>query len=190
MKNFLTATYRFIKRNMTIIIILFIFLFLYICDNASIKAGNVIIQNLKSIATSFTPTTDLFDDGSEISFVSYFFGMQSSQKQNKETVFCLPNNMIENYDENKNFVVVSGIVESLCAGRVAEVGYNEKGEKYIKLEHTNGYFTKYVGLTNIGVSMGEYVSISSPIGISEGKAFLYIENKNDLLKMGNVTWKN
>ena len=71
MKKFFVKTANFLKKHLTILIILFIFLFLFICDNTSLKTGSMIINNLKSIATTFTPTTDLFDDGSEVSFVSY-----------------------------------------------------------------------------------------------------------------------
>ena len=191
MRKFLKTALDYLKRNLTIVIILFIFLFLYICDNTSIKAGNFIIQNLKSIATSFTPTTDLFDDGSEISFVSYFFGMQSSgQKQDDDVKFLLPSNMVEDFDEGKTYITVSGIVYPLCAGRVVEVGYNQDGQKYIKVEHANNYYSVYVGLTNIGASMGDCVNISSPIGIGENKVNIFVENKNDLLKLSEIIWKN
>lgn len=62
----------FVKKYLTIFIIAFIFLFLFACDNFGSQTGTFIIDNLKSIATNFTPTTDLFDDASEVSFVSYF----------------------------------------------------------------------------------------------------------------------
>jgi len=190
MKKFFKVTLLYLKKNLTILIIFFIFLFLYICDNASIKAGNVIIQNLKSIATSFTPTTDLFDDGSEISFVSYFFGMQSSKKQTEDLLFSLPSNTTQDYDENGYCLFVSGVVYPICSGRVVEVGYSDNGEKYIKVEHVNNYFSRYQGLTNVGVAMGDIVNINYPIGISESTASISIENKNDLLKLSDVKWKN
>ena len=145
---------------------------------------------LKSIATSFTPTTDLFDDGSEISFVSYFFGMQSNQKQGGETIFCLPKNTVEKFDMDKTYIVVSGVIKPLCSGKVIDVGFDEHSQKYIKIEHANNYFTKYIGLSNVGVAMGDSVNIDSPIGISEKETKIYIENKNNLLKLSEVQWKD
>ena len=83
MKSFVRKVGIFLKKYLTIVIIAFIFLFLFICDKIPTNTGNKIMDNLKSIATSFTPTTDLFDDGSEVSFVSYFFGMHLAKSEEK-----------------------------------------------------------------------------------------------------------
>ena len=63
-KKGLKNSWGFFKKYLTIFIILLMFLVLVVCDKAGSKTGGMIMDNLKSIATSFTPTTDLFDDGS------------------------------------------------------------------------------------------------------------------------------
>lgn len=192
MKNFLIKIWSIIKKNLTIIIILFIFLFLYICDNSSLGVGNYIMDNLKSIATSFTPTTDLFDDGSEVSFVSYFFGMKI-EKQEEDVDFYLPtlNQNISNSTEFLNYSY-NGILKSVAKGKVACVGYTKDNQKYVEIEHAKGYVSRYVGLTNIGVTTGENVGANKPIGMcsAQEKVKVYIYQNNNIVNLSEVKWKN
>lgn len=192
MKNLIKKTFGFVKKYLTIIIILFIFLFLYICDNSSNKAGNVIISNLKSIATSFTPTTDLFDDGSEVSFVGYFFGMKAN-KQEEKTVFYLPVS-IQNLSESSDYLSYNfeGAISSIANGEVISVGYSKDNLKYIEIQHSNGYVSLYVGLDNIGVSIGVRVNARNPIGLCSVKqnVKIYIYKNGNLIKPSEIEWKN
>lgn len=192
MKHFLTKTWTFIKKNLTIIIILFIFLFLYICDNSSLGVGSYIMDNLKSIATSFTPTTDLFDDGSEVSFVSYFFGMKI-EKQEENVDFYLPasNPNLSNSNEFLSYSY-NGVLKSVAKGKVSCVGYTKDNQKYIEIEHAKGYVSRYVGLTNIGVTTGENVDGNKPIGMCsvQEKVKVYIHQNNNIVNLSEVKWKN
>lgn len=192
MKNFIKKSFNIIKKHLTIVIILFIFLFLYICDNSSIRAGNAIIDNLKSIATSFTPTTDLFDDGSEVSFVSYFFGMKVN-KQEEKTEFHYPTTM-QNNSNSEDYLLYNfnGILRSVANGSVCSVGYTKDNEKYIEIEHSNGYVSRYVGLNTIGVTMGENISSKNPIGMvsTKNSVKIYIHQNGNLIKISEIQWKN
>lgn len=192
MKNLFKKALQFVKKYLTIIIILFIFLFLYICDNTSLKAGNVIMNNLKSIATSFTPTTDLFDDGSEVSFVSYFFGMKVN-KQEEKVEFYLPNKM-QNISTSNEYLLYNydGAIGAIANGEVLSVGYSKDNEKYIEIQHSNGYVSRYVGLDNVGVSIGEKVSGKNLIGLCSTKqnVKVYIHQNGNLIKPSEIEWKN
>lgn len=192
MKKFFIKTIGIIKKHLTIIIILFIFLFLFICDNTSLKAGNIIIDNLKSIATSFTPTTDLFDDGSEVSFVSYFFGMKVN-KQEEKLVFYLPSKM-QNISSTQEYFVFNydGAISSVATGEVCSVGYTKDNQKYIEIQHSNGYVSRYVGLKNIGVTLGEKVGSKNLIGMVSTKENIkvYIHKNGNLVKTSDIEWKN
>ena len=192
MKKFFIKTIGIIKKHLTIIIILFIFLFLFICDNTSLKAGNIIIDNLKSIATSFTPTTDLFDDGSEVSFVSYFFGMKVN-KQEEKLVFYLPSKM-QNISSTQEYFVFNydGAISSVATGEVCSVGYTKDNQKYIEIQHSNGYVSRYVGLKNIGVTLGEKVGSKNLIGMVSTKenVKVYIHKNGNLVKTSDIEWKN
>ncbi len=192
MKNFIKKTFNFVKKYLTIIIILFIFLFLYICDNTSNKAGNVIINNLKSIATSFTPTTDLFDDGSEVSFVGYFFGMKAN-KQEEKTIFYLPSAM-QNLSVSSDYLSYNfeGAISSVAKGEVISVGYSKDNLKYIEIQHSNGYVSLYVGLENIGVAIGAKVNAKNPIGLCSTKQNIkvYVHKNGNLIKPSEIEWKN
>ena len=192
MKKIFKNVFGFIKKYLTIFIILFIFLFLFICDNTSLKAGNLIINNLKSIATSFTPTTDLFDDGSEISFVSYFFGIKIN-KQEEKVDFYRPTQM-QNISGSSEYLVYSfdGVIKSVAKGEVCSVGYTKDNEKYIEIEHSSGYVSRYVGLDNVGVSIGEKVNAKNPIGMvtSKEKVKVYIHQNGNIVKISDIQWKD
>jgi len=191
MKRIFKNVTGFVKKHLTIFIILFIFLFLFICDNTSLKAGNLIINNLKSIATSFTPTTDLFDDGSEISFVSYFFGMKVEKKEEKVD-FYYPTQM-QNISSSEEYFVYSfdGILKSVAKGEVCSVGYTKDNEKYVEIEHSNGYISRYVGLETVGVSVGEKVKAKNAIGMisSKEKVKVYIHKNGNIVKISDIKWK-
>ena len=182
----------FVKKYLTIIIILFIFLFLFICDNSSLKAGNLIIDNLKSIATSFTPTTDLFDDGSEVSFVSYFFGMKVN-KQDEKVEFYYPTKT-QNTSSSDEFLVYKfdGLLTSVAKGEVCSVGYTKDNEKYIEIQHANNYVSRYVGLSNVGVTIGENVNAKNPIAMVSSKENIkvYIHQNGNIVKISEIQWKN
>lgn len=192
MKKFFLKTFNIIKKHLTIIIILFIFLFLFICDNTSLKAGNIIIDNLKSIATSFTPTTDLFDDGSEVSFVSYFFGMKVN-KQEEKLIFYLPTKM-QNISNSQEYFAFNydGAISSVAKGEVCSIGYTKDNQKYIEIQHSNGYVSRYVGFSNIGVTLGEKVGSKNLIGMVSAKENIkvYIHKNGNLVKISDIEWKN
>lgn len=192
MKNFFKKMLNFVKKYLTIIIILFIFLFLFICDNSSLKAGNLIIDNLKSIATSFTPTTDLFDDGSEVSFVSYFFGMKVN-KQDEKVEFYYPTKT-QNTSSSDEFLVYKfdGLLTAVAKGEVCSVGYTKDNEKYIEIQHANNYVSRYVGLSNVGVTIGENVNAKNPIAMVSSKENIkvYIHQNGNIVKISEIQWKN
>lgn len=192
MKNLFKKFLTIIKKNLTIIIILFIFLFLYICDNSSLKVGNIIMDNLKSIATSFTPTTDLFDDGSEVSFVSYFFGMKVEAKEEKVD-FYLPV-QATNLSTNGEYLsyAYSGVINSVAKGEVVAVGYTKDGLKYIEIKHPNNYVSRYVGLQTVGVVTGEKIAENKPIGMSDSGQILkiYMHLNDNVVSVSEIEWKN
>ena len=192
MRKFFKKSLQLVKKYLTVIIILFIFLFLYICDNVSSNIGNIIIDNLKSIATTFTPTTDLFDDGSEVSFVSYFFGMKATKQEDKFN-FYLPTQM-QNISTDKDYLAFNfyGSICAIANGEVSSVGYTEDNCKYIEISHSLGYKSKYIGLNNIGVSKGDKVKAKNLIGLCSNaedvKVFIY--QYENLIKPSEVEWKN
>lgn len=190
MKKFFKKAFSFIKRNATIVIILFIFLFLFICDNSTLRAGNIIMDNLKAIATSFTPTTDLFDDGSEVSFVSYFLGI-SSVKQEENVNFYKPTTLL-NSSTSEDYLLYSadGILNAVANGKVSAVGYTKDNEKYIEIEHAKGYFSRYVGVQSVGVSTGEKVNAKNPIATinSKNQVKVLIQQNGNLVKPADIKW--
>ncbi len=192
MKKFFSGVKIFFKKYMTLFIIAFIFLFLFICDRLSTRTGSMIMDNLKSIATSFTPTTDLFDDGSEVSFVSYFFGMKAPTR-NEKAEFYLPTNH-ENLSSTDDFLCYGydGVINAVASGVIRAVGYTANEEKYIEIEHSEGYVSRYVGLDLVGVSTGDGVNAKSPVGIINKNTSLkiYIHKDNDLVKISEIEWKN
>jgi len=192
MKKFFSNTLAFLKKYLTIIIIIFIFLFLFICDNSSLKVGNAIMNNLKSIATTFTPTTDLFDDGSDVSFVSYFFGMKANKKEENVT-FYLPCKY-ENVSSSDEYLVyqTDDVILSVAKGEVISVGYTIDNEKYIEIQHSKGYVSRYVGLYNVGVTIGEKVNAQNLIGLGSNKSLVkvYIHQNGNIVKISDIKWKN
>ena len=113
---------RFVKKYFTFFLVLFIFLFLFMCD--SVFEGKGIIADLRTISTSFTPTTDLFDDGSEVSFVSYFFGMTSNGGiKVEQSNFCYPTRE-HNVSTSDDFLCYkyNGVVLSVSNGVVCSIG--------------------------------------------------------------------
>lgn len=192
MKSFFRKVGSFFKKYLTIVIIAFIFLFLFICDKIPTNTGNKIIDNLKSIATSFTPTTDLFDDGSEVSFVSYFFGMHLAKSEEKAE-FYHPTTQ-ENMSSSDDFLAYNydGVILSLSPGVVRAVGYTTNNEKYIEIEHFEGYVSRYVGLNTVGVTTGDKVNAKNPIGIvsSDRTVRIYLHKNNDIVKTSEIEWKD
>lgn len=192
MKKFFSGMKIFFKKYMTLFIIFFIFLFLFICDRLPTRTGSMIMDNLKSIATSFTPTTDLFDDGSEVSFVSYFFGMKAPTR-NEKAEFYLPTSQ-ENLSSADDFLCYGydGVINAVASGVISAVGYTANEEKYIEIEHAEGYVSRYVGLDLVGVSTGDGVNAKSPVGIinKNNSLKIYIHKDNDLVKISEIEWKN
>lgn len=192
MKSFFRKVGSFFKKYLTIVIIASIFLFLFICDKLPTNTGNMIMDNLKSIATSFTPTTDLFDDGSEVSFVSYFFGMHFNDETNKAE-FYKPTSQ-ENLSSSDEFLSYSydGVISSISNGVVRAVGYTTNNEKYIEIEHFEGYVSRYVGLSTVGVTTGDKVGAKNAIGIvsSDRTLRIYLHKNNDIVKTSEIEWKD
>ena len=151
------------------------------------------MDNLKSIATSFTPTTDLFDDGSEVSFVSYFFGMKAKTNKTIETDYYYPTSS-QNLSNNNFYLLYNfdGMIYSMVEGRVKDIGINENNEKFVKIEQIDGNVSVYEGLDTIGVGIGNYVLENKPIGIASNKAYLKISiyNSENLVNVGEIKWKN
>ena len=192
MKSFFRKVGSFFKKYLTIVIIALIFLFLFICDKLPTNTGNMVMDNLKSIATSFTPTTDLFDDGSEVSFVSYFFGMHFNDETNKAE-FYKPTSQ-ENLSSSDEFLSYSydGVISSISNGVVRAVGYTTNNEKYIEIEHFEGYVSRYVGLSTVGVTTGDKVGAKNAIGIvsSDRTLRIYLHKNNDIVKTSEIEWKD
>ena len=192
MKSFFRKVGSFFKKYLTIVIITLIFIFLFVCDKLPTNTGNMIMDNLKSIATSFTPTTDLFDDGSEVSFVSYFFGMHFNDETNKAE-FYKPTNQ-ENLSSSDEFLSYSydGVIFAISNGVVRAVGYTTNNEKYIEIEHFEGYVSRYVGLSTVGVTTGDKVGAKNAIGIvsSDRTLRIYLHKNNDIVKTSEIEWKD
>ena len=192
MKSFFRKVGSFFKKYLTIVIIALIFLFLFICDKLPTNTGNMVMDNLKTIATSFTPTTDLFDDGSEVSFVSYFFGMHFNDETNKAE-FYKPTSQ-ENLSSSDEFLSYSydGVISSISNGVVRAVGYTTNNEKYIEIEHFEGYVSRYVGLSTVGVTTGDKVGAKNAIGIvsSDRTLRIYLHKNNDIVKTSEIEWKD
>ena len=192
MKSFFRKVGSFFKKYLTIVIIALIFLFLFICDKLPTNTGNMVMDNLKTIATSFTPTTDLFDDGSEVSFVSYFFGMHFNDETNKAQ-FYKPTSQ-ENLSSSDEFLSYSydGVISSISNGVVRAVGYTTNNEKYIEIEHFEGYVSRYVGLSTVGVNTGDKVGAKNAIGIvsSDRTLRIYLHKNNDIVKTSEIEWKD
>jgi len=192
-RNSLKKTFSFVKKYLTIFIIIFIFLFLFACDSFGSQTGTLIIDNLKSIATSFTPTTDLFDDGSEVSFVSYFFGMNSTTKEQTVAEFYLPTTQqnVSTSDELLSYMF-DGTISCVASGTVSAVGYTTSNEKYIEVEHSQGYLSRYIGLNFVGVFAGESVSANNLIGLASLKnaVRVYVYQNDNLVKISEIEWKN
>ena len=189
-KKILKNTWGFVKKYFTLFIIALIFLALVVCDRAGSSAGGMIMNNLKSIATSFTPTTDLFDDGSEVSFVSYFFGMTRPQKD-EVVKFTLPT-MQQNTSSSDDFLCYDfdGVLSSVANGTVSAVGWTLDNQKYIEIDHAKGYKSRYVGVFSLGVSTGDKVSGGSLIAstTSGQKCKVYVFQNNNMLKISEVEW--
>ncbi len=191
-ENVFKKSLLFIKKYLTIFIIAFIFLFLFACDNFGSQTGTFIIDNLKSIATSFTPTTDLFDDGSEVSFVSYFFGMNSTKEQ-QIAEFYLPTSQqtVSTSDEMLSYKY-DGTISSVASGIVSCVGYTTNNEKYIEIEHAQGYLSRYIGLNFIGVYAGQNVSAKNSIGLASRSSTVrvYVYQNDNLVRISELEWKD
>lgn len=182
--------FKFIKSNLTLFIICLIFLFLFVCDATSLRVGNIIMTHLKSVATSFTPTTDLFDDGSEVSFVSYFFGITSVKKETT-TNFYKPTSLQE-MPSSEDYLLYNfdGVLCSVANGRVSAVGYTKDNEKYVEIEHSNGYISRYIGVQSVGVTTGERINALNPIATitSRNQAKVLIQQNGNLIKPNTIKW--
>lgn len=188
-KKIFKNTWGFLKKYLTLIIIALIFLALVVCDRAG-GSGGVIMNNLKSIATSFTPTTDLFDDGSEVSFVSYFFGM-TRPKKDEAVTFVLPT-MQENLSSSDDFLCYDfdGVLSAVAPGTVSAVGWTLDNQKYIEIDHAKGYKSRYVGVFSLGVATGDNVASGGLIAsvISGQKCKVSVFQNNNMLKISEVEW--
>jgi len=181
--------FNFAKKHLTIFIILFIFLFLFFCDRVNTQTGSMIMDNLKSIATSFTPTTDLFDDGSEVSFVSYFFGMKVNKK-NEKLEFFYPSTCFKENEEEFSCENCS-VIKTVASGQVIAVGYTDDNKKYVEIQHPNGYISHYIGLDNVGVLQNQTVKSKYPIGVSNACVVrVFITNNESTIKLKDIEWKS
>lgn len=179
---------KFVKKYLSIIIVLFIFLFLFVCDNAGLRGGAKIMDNLKSIATSFTPTTDLFDDGSEVSFVSYFFGVTPTGNTSEAPKFYKPSMVEVEVKDGVYTYSYTGVIKSVASGKVSAEGYLENGEKYIEISHNLGYVSRFEGVEVLGVATGENVKAGSPIGVCQGEFTFKLMQNGEVVK--EINWEN
>ena len=134
----------------------------------------------------------MFDDGSEISFVSYFFGMNVSEKDTTPN-FVYPNYQKVEVIEDKKFIISStNIINAICSGKVIAVGFTEANQKYIEIEHSNGYVSKYVGLSSIGVTIGDYALANKPIGLVsiQNRVEITITKNNVDTRISEIKWND
>ncbi len=178
----------FVKKYITFILVFLIFLFLFVCDN--VFHGQWIINDLKTISTSFTPTTDLFDDGSEVSFVSYFFGMKNIKNDTK-AVFYLPTDN-PNISKSDEFLAYNytGTIRCISDGVVSAIGFTTDLEKYIEIEHNEGYTSRYVGFSSFGIATGQMVGARCHIALcEEGEVYrVYLHKEGNLVKVSEIEW--
>lgn len=191
-QSFISRFFGRAKKYSVLLIVLFIFLFLFACDHFGTRTGSAIIEDLRSIATTFTPTTDLFDDGSEVSFVSYLFGMNSVRKDAKIAFYHPTSNIDISSTDDCLMYDFSGTIASISSGIVSAVGYSPDGEKYVEIEHAQGYKSCYMGLSTIGVSSGQSIEAHSPVALcAQGeKCKVYLYQNGNLVKMSQVVWQN
>ena len=85
-----------------------------------------------------------------------------------------------------------GVILSLSPGVVRAVGYTTNNEKYIEIEHFEGYVSRYVGLNTVGVTSGDKVNAKNPIGIvsSDKTVRIYLHKNNDIVKTSEIEWKD
>ena len=191
-KNLAKKMLNFAKKHLLVLCVGSVFLFMFFCDNFGGSIGKNLMDNLRAVSTSFTPTTDLFDDGSEVSFVSYLFGFSTYQKKESAS-FSLPTNQ-ENISLSDDYLSYkySGIIKSISDGKILATGYTQNGEKYVEIEHNEGYSSRYVGLEYIGASTGANLRRGNGVGMcsKEHICKVYIYKNSSIVKTSEILWQD
>ena len=187
MKKFAKTIFKWLKTNVALIIVALIFLVLFIFDTCKVSFASGIINNFKAVSSTFTPTGELFENGGEISYVSYVFNMFTTQK---DVTFSLPTTQIEN-DRTDHTLTYSygGLIFSSAKGIVKSVGIrNDK--KYIEIAHENGFVSVYEGVETLGVCANENIGQNCAIGMClQGQEWSFCITKNgEKIKLDEVEW--
>lgn len=190
----LSSAYKIIKKYFSLILAVVVLCTLMILDRVSSDGSLGIISSIKYITSSFTPTSDIFDEENNISFVSYILGFWylDSNSKVEDTVFCTPtiNEPINKTDEYLEYNF-AGLIYATAEGVVSAVGFNQDGVKYIKISHANGYDSIYEGINFLGVAAGEKVKQGSAIASVSTLLNLkfYVTQNGNIVKREHIKWQ-
>lgn len=117
----------------------------------------------------------------------------NSKKEQKVAEFYLPTTQqsVSTSDEMLSYKF-DGTISSVASGVVCSVGYTTNNEKYIEIEHAEGYLSRYIGLNFIGVYAGESVNAKNSIGLASRSSTVrvYVYQNDSLVKISELEWKD
>lgn len=162
-------------------IVLICFNTLFIFDLLNTSFTNRILYVVEQMFSA-KPTTELFDDNSEVFFVAWLLNL-APEINADELSFVKPMNDAVVTSSN-NVYYINGnqnVVYASESGKVVNIEV-VNNIKSIYIEHGGGYVSKYSNIDYTGVIMGQIVDKSQPIAsISETKNLIFtitIDNEN------------
>ncbi len=148
---------------------------LFIMDAIDTPFTNKVLHTVKSIFAK--PTDELFDDDSEVFFVAWLLGVQSSDEPLE---FVSPVKHSMSSKEGKDLLIqnLGNVVYATEAGKVSKLEYNDSGLKYMEITHASGVVSVYDNLDFVGVVVGDTVTKGQLIASSKNLTFSIIKGND------------
>lgn len=166
-------------KQKTIISSIIFCVLIFSCCYFKVVGGNNANSWYDSVQSVYNPTSQLYNNESEVVFTSNSNILVSSGS------FDLPVVSGEiTVSDNKIHVVPNGniIVSTPCPGVVEETGVTNDGKKYIKIKHTTKIYSIIENVETIAVSKGQILKRGDKIATaSENKPLVISVYKNKKL---------
>lgn len=165
-ENSNVITYQKKKRkriSKTFILSMFCFATLASLQLINTKFTNDVMQTFNMISQVGKPTAELFDENSNVFFVSFFDSISLGSKLPSEVLMPVK---YKDVKSNGSVVVITpanNIISSTYDGQVKKIAVEDE-KKVVYVEHTGGLVTRYENVEYIGVVVGQIVKQGSTIG--------------------------
>ncbi len=150
-----------ISKTAVITLLVFALLIGLACVNTTFT--NEVLTTFNAITQVGKPTADLFDENSNVFFVSFFNSVNLGSHVPEKFILPFTPQTVDSNGVIANFTSVGSIVSCGARGIVKNVCL-ENNIKVVYIEHAGNLVSRYENLEYVGVAVGQLINEKATIG--------------------------